>query len=96
MQVNTLGNVLLSLLLLPSLSYTSASSNDPARLAFAASEMYAFVDLKGGVHPDIFGDRSVPNRYNGCYGYTFFYIVPHALVKRARLSRRPVASHCRG
>jgi hypothetical protein len=33
--------------------------------------MYAFVDLKGGIHHDVFSDKSVPNRYNGCYGYHF-------------------------
>jgi len=69
LQVNTLGNALLSLLLLPTLSRSSSSSNSPARLAFSTSETYAWSDLKSGVHPDLFTHQSDPDRYKGCNGY---------------------------
>jgi len=64
-----LGNALLSLLLLPTLCRSSPSSSNPARLAFATSEAYAWTDLRKGIHPDIFARESDPKRYTAFRGY---------------------------
>jgi NAD(P)-dependent dehydrogenase (short-subunit alcohol dehydrogenase family) len=42
---------------------SSACSGRPGRLAFSTSEAHAWVDLKGGVHPDIFAHESNPDQF---------------------------------
>lgn len=68
LKVNTLGNFMLSLLLLPTLEKSSALRERPTRLLLITSEVHAFTDFDKTTQPDVYRVETENSQANFSHG----------------------------